>query len=56
MRICKECKKQFANPDSIRAHKRVDGACRTDEALLAVGFTMTPKGWIRPRIPLNSRR
>jgi hypothetical protein len=45
IRRCTECKQVFATPESFRSHKRVDGACRTPEALLAVGFQQTSQGW-----------
>lgn len=56
IRTCTECKRPFATPDSLRLHKRVDGACRSEEALQAVGFSLTPKGWVRKGTPLFSRR
>ena len=55
-RTCTECKRPFATPDSLRLHKRVDGACRSEEALQAVGFSLTPTGWARKGTPLFSRR
>lgn len=55
-RTCTECKRPFATPDSLRLHKRVDGACRSEEALQAVGFSLTPTGWVRKGTPLFSRR
>lgn len=45
VRRCTECKQVFATPESFRSHKRMDGACRTPEALHAVGFRQTPQGW-----------
>ncbi len=56
VRTCTECKRQFATPDSLRLHKRVDGACRSEEGLVAVGFRQTPRGWVRKGTPLNSNR
>ena len=44
-RTCAECKRTFANPESIRAHKFKFGGCRSEEGLLANGYTMTSKGW-----------
>jgi len=48
-RRCKECQKEFLSPESYRTHKRRDGFCRSDEALIAVGFNKTPTGWIIDR-------
>ena len=45
IRRCAECKQVFATPESFRSHKRVDGACRSVEALHAIGFRQTPQGW-----------
>lgn len=56
IRRCKECKQVFATPDAFRLHKRVDGNCRTIEALVAVGYKQTPKGWINSKIPTGSNR
>lgn len=56
IRRCKECKQVFATPDAFRLHKRVDGNCRTIEALVAVGYKQTPKGWINSKVPGGSNR
>jgi hypothetical protein len=37
-------------------HKRVDGNCRSVEALVAVGYKQTPKGWIHTKVPGGSNR
>lgn len=44
-RRCSECKRTFINPESYRVHKRRDGYCRNEEALVVVGFVETPDGW-----------
>lgn len=44
-RTCAECKKLFANPESFRSHKFKFGGCRSEEGLLANGYTLTSKGW-----------
>lgn len=56
VRRCKECKEVFATPESLRKHKRVGGECRSLEALRAVGFVSTKKGWLLTCIPPNSNR
>lgn len=45
-RRCTECKRQFATPESFRAHRYKFGTCRSVEALAAAGFVETGKGWI----------
>ena len=55
-RRCRECKIKFADPESFRRHKRIDMNCRTVEALKAVGYTLTDKGWKATRVPPNSNR
>ena len=55
IRRCTECKQVFANPDSFRLHKRKDGYCRSEEALVAVGYRTTPKGWLHMRAPSEKR-
>jgi hypothetical protein len=44
-RRCTECKRKFASPESFRSHKYRFGECRSVEALAAVGFVETAKGW-----------
>jgi hypothetical protein len=39
----------FANPDSFRLHKRKDGYCRSEEALVAVGYRPTANGWLHTK-------
>jgi len=56
IRRCKECKQIFAAPDAFRLHKRMDGNCRSLEALVAVGYKQTPKGWLHTKIPPGSVR
>jgi hypothetical protein len=46
VRQCGECKRVFLNPESFRTHKYKHGTCRTDEALIAVGYICKPNGWI----------
>ena len=53
---CPECKQQYADPESFRKHKYPFGGCRSVEALNAVGFTMTKKGWLAPKVVANSNR
>ena len=53
VRTCGECKKTFANPESLRGHKYKFGGCRSDEALAAAGFELTPKGWKRKVVVKN---
>ena len=48
-RKCRECQRQFLSPESYRTHKRRDGFCRSEEALVAVGFMQTPTGWVIDR-------
>jgi len=55
-RRCTECKQVFASPDAFRLHKRVDGNCRSIEALTAIGYIQTPKGWLHTKVPPGSRR
>ena len=55
-RRCTECKQVFASPDAFRLHKRVDGNCRSIEALVAAGYKQTPKGWIHSKVPGGSNR
>lgn len=45
-RRCTECKRQFATPESFRAHRYKFGTCRSVEGLAAAGFVETGKGWI----------
>ena len=45
-RRCTECKRKFATPESYRSHKYKFGGCRSLEALAAVGFVETTKGWV----------
>lgn len=49
-RKCTECKRQFATPESFRAHRYKFGSCRTIEALALAGFVETPKGWKYTRV------
>ena len=56
VRRCTECKQVFASPDAFRLHKRVDGTCRSIEALTAIGYIQTPKGWLHTKVPPGSRR
>jgi hypothetical protein len=49
VRRCTECKQVFANPDSFRLHKRKDGYCRSEEALVAVGYRPTANGWMHTK-------
>lgn len=56
IRRCGECRQLFSSPDSFRLHKRVDGNCRSVEALVAVGYIQTPNGWRHTRTPPGSRR
>jgi hypothetical protein len=35
----------FVNPNSLLKHKSSLIGCRTDEALAAIGFKLTPQGW-----------
>ena len=56
VRRCTECKQVFASPDAFRLHKRVDGNCRSIEALTAIGYIQTPKGWLHTKVPPGSRR
>ena len=49
-RRCKSCGLLFAAPDSIRTHKR-DGICRPADALRALGWRETPRGWLHPLTP-----
>jgi len=44
-RACRECGRTFVNPNSLLKHKNSLVGCRTDEALLAIGFKLTPQGW-----------
>ncbi len=55
-RQCPECKQRFASPESLRKHKYPFGDCRSVEALKAVGFKETDKGWIAPKVVANSNR
>jgi hypothetical protein len=48
-RTCVECKRAFADPESIRTHRFKFGGCRSDEGLLANGYTLTSKGWKREK-------
>lgn len=45
VRRCTGCKQVFATPESFRSHKRLGSDCRSVEALIAVGFVRTPRGW-----------
>ena len=49
IRRCAECKQVFASPEAFRLHKRVDRNCRSVEALVAVGYKETSKGWINTK-------
>lgn len=51
IRRCTECKQVFATPDALRMHKRFDGHCRSVDAMIAVGYKRTPKGWLHARTP-----
>jgi hypothetical protein len=50
-RRCTECKRKFATANSFHAHKYRFGDCRSLEAMAAIGFVETAKGWklIDPR-------
>jgi hypothetical protein len=48
VRKCAECKKTFVNAESFRTHKFKFGGCRSEEGLLANGYTLTSKGWKCP--------
>jgi hypothetical protein len=52
-RRCTECKRKFATPESFRSHKYKFGSCRSLEALAAVGFIETGKGWLHTRVQSN---
>ena len=47
-RRCSECKNTFLTPEAFRGHKRGVGGCRSVEAMIAIGFTKTEKGWKNP--------
>ena len=47
VRTCGECRKTFVNAESFRSHKFKFGGCRSEEGLLANGYTLTSKGWKR---------
>jgi hypothetical protein len=46
-RRCTECKRTFASPETFRVHRHKGSVCRTEEALVASGFRLTPKGWLK---------
>ena len=46
-RTCRSCKQPFASAEAIRIHRR-DYICRTTDALRAIGWKQTPKGWAHP--------
>lgn len=50
VRSCVECKRTFANPESLRTHRYKFGGCRSEESLKAAGFENTPKGWLRKKM------
>jgi hypothetical protein len=50
VRTCVECKRTFANPESVRTHRYRFGGCRSEESLIAAGFKLTPKGWLRVKM------
>ena len=43
-RTCTSCRQTFLSAEGIRTHK-VLGGCRTPEALIAGGWTLTARGW-----------
>lgn len=45
-RRCGECKRVFANPESLRMHKLKGIGCRTDEGLKAKGYAKIDGKWI----------
>lgn len=45
IRTCGECKRKFASPDAFMKHKHKFGGCRSEEALISIGFVDTDKGW-----------
>lgn len=46
IRRCGECKRVFANPESLRMHKLKGIGCRTDEGLKAKGYVEVGGSWI----------
>jgi hypothetical protein len=50
VRTCVECKRTFANPESVRTHRYKFGGCRSEESLIAAGFKLTLKGWLRVKM------
>ena len=46
IRRCGECKRVFANPESLRMHKLKGIGCRTDEGLKAKGYVEIDGKWI----------
>ena len=46
VRRCGECKRVFANPESLRMHKLKGIGCRTDEGLKAKGYVEIDGKWI----------
>lgn len=49
VRTCRECKRKFADAESFRSHKYKFGMCRSEEALIASGYSHTEKGWARAK-------
>lgn len=48
-RVCRTCHQPFATAESIRVHRR-DYLCRPADTLLALGWTLTPRGWTQPGV------
>lgn len=47
IRKCAECQRTFRSPEALRRHRYAFGTCRSEAALLAVGFRRNGKGeWI----------
>lgn len=46
VRVCKECKRVFANPESLRTHKLSGIGCRSVEGLRAKGFVEIDGKWV----------
>jgi hypothetical protein len=44
-RRCTECKRVYATPEAFRMHKLAGVGCRPIEALRAIGYVETDKGW-----------
>lgn len=43
-RTCQTCRQTFLTAEGIRTHKGITG-CRSPDALLAAGWTLTARGW-----------